>query len=107
MVSTHVLDLALGLPAAGVSVALEKMTGTTWSVLAEMQTDSDGRISFANAPQAGAYQLRFQVDEYQRRAGREAFFTEARVTFQISDTGRKYHIPLLLSPYGYSTYRGS
>lgn len=104
MISTHILDLTSGNPADGVSVRLEKKSGNDWLLLKHEKTNSDGRIAFDIAPQQGVYQLRFEISEYQKKA---SFFIEAPVVFQITDTTRKYHIPLLLSAFGYSTYRGS
>jgi 5-hydroxyisourate hydrolase len=94
--STHVLDTAAGHPAAGVRVLLESRTGTPHG---EGVTDQDGRIgSLGGELRAGDYVLRFET--------RGVFFPEVVVVFTISDD-RHHHVPLLLSPYGYSTYRGS
>ena len=103
MISTHILDLGTGQPAAGVRVTLEK-DGTP---LKTENTNADGRISFAVEPLAGTYRLTFGVEAYFRGRGMEPFFLDVPVTFAITDTGRKYHVPLLLSAYGFSTYRGS
>lgn len=107
MISTHILDLASGLPAPGVTVVLQKKQGEQWLIIKEEKTNGDGRISFASAPEVGTYQLHFQIDEYLKRTGQTPFFVQAPVIFHITDFNRKYHIPLLLSPFGYSTYRGS
>ncbi len=107
MISTHVLDLHRGAPAENVSVVLERTAVGGWQTLREARTDSDGRIAFTEASEAGVYRLTFAVKEYLHAQGHSPFFVEAPVTFEISDVSRKYHIPLLLSPYGYSTYRGS
>ena len=94
--STHVLDTAMGVPVLGVRVVLETRAGTP---LDEAVTDHDGRIgSLGGRLPAGDYLLRFET------AG--VFFPEVVVVFTISDE-RHHHVPLLLSPYGYSTYRGS
>ena len=94
--STHVLDTAAGLPATGIRVVLETRSGTP---LDEAVTDHDGRIgSLGGELAAGDYVLRFET------AG--VFFPEVVVVFTIAD-GRHHHVPVLLSPYGYSTYRGS
>ena len=94
--STHVLDTAAGLPATGVRVRLESRAGTP---LDQAVTDQDGRIgSLGGELVAGDYVLRFDTDG--------VFFPEVVVVFTISDE-RHHHVPLLLSPYGYSTYRGS
>jgi 5-hydroxyisourate hydrolase len=107
MISTHILDLTRGMPASGVPVRLEKKTDNSWKVIAEAATNDDGRIVFQCQPVAGMYRLFFNIENYLRDSKVTPFFTEAPVTFNISDISRKYHIPLLLSPYGYSTYRGS
>lgn len=107
MISTHILDTSLGHPAAGVSVALEKQQGTGWSAVASERTNSDGRIAFACPPEAGTYRLQFQLEDYFQKQKTQAFFPSATVLFRITDTSRRYHVPLLLNPYGYSTYRGS
>ena len=94
--STHVLDTAAGLPATGVRVRLESRAGTP---LDQAVTDQDGRIgSLGGELVAGDYVLRFETDG--------VFFPEVVVVFTISDE-RHHHVPVLLSPYGYSTYRGS
>jgi 5-hydroxyisourate hydrolase len=105
MISTHVLDTSNGNPAAGIGVLLEKKSGVDWSTVANEKTNADGRIVFGNSPEAGTYRLTFQTAEYYVK--KECFFPYVPVTFTITDTKRKYHVPLLLSPYGYSTYRGS
>jgi 5-hydroxyisourate hydrolase len=118
-VSTHVLDSTLGRPAVGVPVRLEQVgssgadapgTGTpAASVLAAAVTDEDGRVSELGPPDlaAGVYRLVFEVAAYFTAAGRDAFYPEVAVTFRASGTGGHYHVPLLLSPFAYTTYRGS
>ena len=107
MISTHILDTSLGLPAPGVNVVLEKRTGGNWGILSKDTTNSDGRITFANRQETGTYRLIFEVEPYFQSRQISSFFTEIPVVFSISDTNRKYHVPLLLNPFGYSTYRGS
>ncbi len=107
MISTHILDLQTGQPAENVTVILEKENNTVWSVLSDQKTNSDGRIKFDVSTEAGVYRLQFKISDYLKANGSEPFFIEAPVTFEINDTTRNYHVPLLLSPYGYSTYRGS
>ena len=112
-VSTHVLDTALGRPAAGVRVTLERLDdgGVTPTLLGAGTTDADGRLRELGAPgsalAAGLYQLRFAVGEYLARTGREPFYPEVVVRFRLTPADAHYHLPLLLSPFGYSTYRGS
>ena len=103
MISTHILDLSTGQPAAGVQVMLEK----DGAPLKAEATNADGRISFQVAPAPGVYRLTFAVADYARRQGMVPFFLDVPITFEVTDTSRRYHVPLLLSPYGFSTYRGS
>jgi 5-hydroxyisourate hydrolase len=108
-ISTHVLDLAGGTPAQGVGVALFRLAhDDAPELVSELQTDADGRIAdLLDGAElvAGDYQLAFDVGGYAGDA--DAFFQSAAVAFRVADTGRSYHLPLLLSPYGMSTYRGS
>ena len=105
-ISTHILDTARGAPAAGVHAWLETQTANDWSVLGSGVTNNDGRIaSFVGegTPLApGVYRLRFDVGSYQ-----DGFYPEVIVTFRVENASQHYHVPLLLSPFGYSTYRGS
>lgn len=106
-ISTHVLDTATGLPAVGVPVALERDEEGDWSLVAAGHTDADGRVrDFApvHAWSAGSYRLVFSVAAY---LGEAAFFPEVTVAFQVREPDRHHHVPLLLSPYGYTTYLGS
>jgi 5-hydroxyisourate hydrolase len=107
MISTHILDLNLGTPACGVTVSLEKEVDTGWELVKVDETDADGRIVYSNSAETGIFKLSFQIEDYFEENKQEAFFLEAPIIFEIKDTTRKYHIPLLLSPYGFSTYRGS
>ena len=107
MISTHILDTSIGNPAADVSVRLQKKDGDAWKDLGKGVTNSDGRFVFDCEKVAGTYQIVFDIEEYFKKSGRESFFMNTPVIFKISDTGRKYHVPLLLNPFGYSTYRGS
>ncbi|GAA2539050.1 hypothetical protein GCM10010435_02910 [Winogradskya consettensis] len=105
--STHILDTVSGDPAAGVPVRLERQTGEGWHPVGEGRTDGDGRFRFGVPGWewlAGGYRLVFAVEEY---LGEDAFFPEVTVAFRVDDTARHYHVPLLLSRYGYTTYRGS
>ena len=105
--STHVLDTALGRPAQGIRVMLEH----AGEVVGSGVTDAEGRVrdlQKKDAPLAqGSYTLTFYVADYFSKAGRESFFPEIVVNFRIGDVPQHYHVPLLLSPFGYSTYRGS
>jgi 5-hydroxyisourate hydrolase len=109
-ISTHVLDLESGDPGVGVSVALFRLADDGRpTMVAEAETDDDGRVqSLTDGPlQAGDYQLAFDVGGYLETDDEEAFFQSLAVALRISDTSRSYHVPLLLSPFGMSTYRGS
>ena len=105
-ISTHVLDAALGCPAAGVAVRLEDATG---SALGEAVTDDDGRVAdlAPGSLAVGDYRLRFDTGGYFAASGRDAFYPEVVVAFTVADAAERYHVPLLLSPFAYSTYRGS
>jgi 5-hydroxyisourate hydrolase len=114
-ISTHVLDLRTGRPASGLPVRLERCengSNSSWISIAQEKTNSDGRIAFSHGLQKGTYRLTFHVSEYLQAAseasgGESPFYSEIPVVFEVSDPSRKLHVPLLLSPYGYSTYRGS
>ena len=101
--STHVLDTALGKPAAGIAVTLGH--GGRSEPLGP--TDADGRVRAAQPLPAGDYQLTFSVGEYFAASGRETFYRDVVIQFHIADGSQHYHVPLLITPFGYSTYRGS
>ena len=110
--TTHVLDTSLGMPAASVPVSLAaQQSDGSWKTLAHGATDSDGRwrpsIANESAPGAGTYKLTFDTNAYFRARNTEGFFPAVEITFSIRDAAQNYHVPLLLSPYSYSTYRGS
>ena len=107
MISTHILDTSAGNPAKDVRVSLEKRVDSEWIVVDSNVTNPDGRIVFNCPYEKGVYRLLFEIEEYFSRIGQKSFFLTTPVVFKIEDTARKYHIPLLLNPYGYSTYRGS
>jgi 5-hydroxyisourate hydrolase len=102
LVTTHVLDAAAGRPARGISVRLE----TQGSLVAEGRTDDDGRIRDLGPDELapGVYRLVFDTEAY---LGPDGFFPEITVTFRIIDATAHHHVPILLSPFAYSTYRGS
>ncbi|MEO6503990.1 MAG: hydroxyisourate hydrolase [Jatrophihabitantaceae bacterium] len=103
--STHVLDAVHGRPAHGVPVRLEQRAPEGWTVLAERVTGADGRIAdLSPGLPAGSYRLVFDTESY---LGPQAFYPEVVITFRVEGAGQHYHIPLLLSPFAYSTYRGS
>jgi 5-hydroxyisourate hydrolase len=107
--STHVLDAASGQPAAGVRVTLDRRDGDAWQPLGAAVTDDDGRARDL-APGglgAGVHRLVFATGAYFAATGQTGFYPEVSVVFEVTDTGRHYHVPLLLSPFAFSTYRGS
>ena len=106
-ISTHILDTASGEPARGVYVRLDRRDREGWRTVAEGHTDDDGRLRpdvGRHDWQAGGYRLVFSVEPY---LGADAFFPEITVAFRVHDPDRHHHVPLLLSRYGYTTYRGS
>ncbi|MDT4936933.1 MAG: 5-hydroxyisourate hydrolase [Pseudonocardiales bacterium] len=106
MISSHVLDATTGRPAAGLRIELcHRDVAGTWHALSSATTDGDGRVAeFAGASEAGVYRLTFAVEEYLAGA---PFYPEVVVTFRVTDPAERHHVPLLLSPFAYSTYRGS
>lgn len=110
-ITTHVLDTAAGRPAAGVPVRLERWVGAAWSSLGQGITDADGRLRdllpAGQRVEAGRYRLTFDTGAYFRASGEPGFYPEVPVVFEIRDATQHHHVPLLLSRYGYSTYRGS
>jgi 5-hydroxyisourate hydrolase len=111
-ITTHVLDISRGRPAEGLVVVLHRRTGPdTWIELARGVTNADGRLAALLPDDAalvpGIYQLRFATGAYFSALGVRGFYPEVHVTFQVDNLREHFHIPLLLSPYGYSTYRGS
>lgn len=110
-ISTHVLDTASGRPASGVAVTLQRADGAGWVELASGVTDADGRITSLLAPGAslgaGRHRLVFGTGAWFTARRMAAFFPEVTVDFVVSEADAHYHVPLLLSPYGYTTYRGS
>ena len=109
--STHVLDLAAGRPAKGIGVRLEREESVgIWAIIAERATDADGRVRdliAAGELRPGRYRIEFATGPYLEAQGGPAFFPEVSVRFDVRDPSTHVHVPLLLSPFGYSTYRGS
>ncbi|XP_015495919.1 5-hydroxyisourate hydrolase-like isoform X3 [Parus major] len=110
--TTHVLNTATGLPAAGLAVRLAQLQepGLQWMELAQRYTDADGRCQPLLAPgqaKSGTYKLHFETAEYWRGLGHTSFYPFVEVVFIITDPAQKLHVPLLISPYSYTTYRGS
>lgn len=109
--SVHVLNIQTGQPSQGVDVELERRTDAGWESLATATTDEAGRISALypadKAFLPGVYRVTFETGEWFEAHDTDTFFPNIPVPFQVDDTEQHYHVPLLLSPYGYSTYRGS
>ncbi len=109
-ISTHVLDTARGRPAASIGVTLEVMAGGGWRRIAKETTDADGRVKALlpkdDESQPGTYRLTFETGPYHEVAGAKGFYPWVTVVFEIREGGH-YHVPLLVSPFGFSTYRGS
>lgn len=111
-ISTHILDTALGKPADAVNVILELQNADeSWTTLSEAWTDDDGRVKpfflVETHLDAGVYRLVFDVESYYSRLDTDSFYPQVTVVFRIGDTQQHYHVPLLISPFGFSTYRGS
>lgn len=120
--STHVLNSAIGRPAGGIAITLERYTGECvddisaaaadqWRKLSNGITNDDGRITtlipHGEACGVGIYRLTFQTKKYFKLLGMECFYPNVQVLFEVQDLSMHYHVPLLVSPYSYSTYRGS
>lgn len=110
-ITTHVLDTNRGRPAAGVGVRLDHWEDPVWQTLGHSQTDVEGRCRDLLPPRihlpAGRYRLVFDTGAYYAGFSMTAFFPEVTIDLSIRDTNQDYHVPLLLSQYGYTTYRGS
>lgn len=108
-VTTHVLDTALGRPASGVPVRLEHLTDDGVAVLADAVTNEDGRVPELGPDdvEPGIYRLVFATADYFAAGAQSCFFPEVSLTFTLADPTQHYHVPLLLSPFAFSTYRGS
>jgi len=115
-ITTHILNTALGKPATGINIELFVLKGQDWVLLSTAVTNADGRIDdwqdnswYLNTPAEtlfATYKIVFSLDSYWQEQSIDAFYPSAEICFKMQDT-RHHHIPLLLSPYSYSTYRGS
>ena len=109
-ITTHILDTALGRPASGVTIKLYQKQDESWSELASGITNEDGRIANLLPEDAvlaeGIYKMHFQTSQYHQTTQQEVFYPEVDIQFWIRSQ-EHYHIPLLLNPFGYSTYRGN
>ena len=110
-ITTHVLDTALGKPAADIYITLSHWKNNQWHKLGSGISNQDGRdsdlLDASITLEAGRYQVAFQLEDYFIAQNRNTFYPFAEIVFEIKGDGQHYHIPLLLAPYGYSTYRGS
>ncbi len=110
-ITTHVLDTAVGKPAQGIDLTLSHLIGDSWELLGGGTTNSDGRVADLLPDkvvlEAGRYKVLFVTEAYFQNQQVKAFYPYAEIVFDIEGDGQHYHIPLLLSPFGYSTYRGS
>ena len=110
-ITTHILDISTGRPASHVEVFLHfRDHSGEWRQLGQGITDNDGRQKALLGPDilaSGSYRLTFAVGAYFERSDRDCFYDEVQITFKVADATEHYHVPLLLSPFGYSTYRGS
>ena len=110
-ISTHVLDTARGRPGNGISVTLEIESQGAFSMVGRGVTNADGRITALLAEgtllQAGVYRLSFELESYFKTLGIDAFYPSASIVFRVKNAAEHFHVPLLLSPFGFSTYRGS
>lgn len=108
-ITTHILDTGTGRPASGVKATLESPTDSGWQEIGQGTTDSDGRINNLGPAEVGEgrYRITFETGAYFGAKGTETFFPAVTLDFVVADTSAHYHVPLLLSPFAYSTYRGS
>jgi 5-hydroxyisourate hydrolase len=110
MITTHVLDTAAGCPGKAIGIELERADHGSWHLVGGGVTDDDGRLRTltpAGPVAAGTYRIRFATGAYFAAQGMTGFFPVVEIQFTVADGAQHYHVPLLLSPYGYSTYRGS
>lgn len=108
-ITTHILDTSLGRPAAGIVIGLEVEQGGAWLRLAAGATDADGRLTCLTPEGVppGHYRLSAGVGDYFAAGGRRTLYDSAIIDFHVTDEDRHLHLPILVSPYGWSTYRGS
>ena len=110
MITTHVLDTAAGRPGSGIAIELERIDHDVWKLVGGGITDDDGRLRTltpAGPVATGTYRIRFQTGLYFTARGQAGFFPVVEIQFTVHDGAQHYHVPLLLSPFGFSTYRGS
>ncbi len=110
-ITSHILDTSQGAPAASVLITLMQQQDDDWLMLGSGDTDADGRVADftgeVEALAAGIYKLTFYLSDYYKALNQKCFYPYVDVVFEIAGDGQHYHVPLLLNPFGYSTYRGS
>jgi len=108
-ITTHVLDVSIGKPATKVNYSLEYLSENKWNSISLGATDHDGRVrDLCTSPiKEGTYRITFQTNDYFKAKGLKCFYPSVQIVFEITNRDEHYHVPLLLSPYGFSTYRGS
>lgn len=110
-ITSHVLDASRGKPAQGVPITLERNECGIWVALSNAVTNSDGRVpelwQDGMKLEAGVYKLTFDTEKYFQSIGVKGFYPHVPIVFEIADAAQHYHVPLLISPFSYSTYRGS
>jgi len=108
-ITTHILDTGTGRPACGVKATLEANAASGWQEIGSEITDADGRIKHLGPTQVdiGRYRISFETGDYFAKQGTETFFPAVSIEFYVSEVAEHYHVPLLISPFAYSTYRGS
>ena len=111
-ITTHILDTSRGRPAVGVPITLEVLLAEAgWELIGQGETDSDGRLKGllpeGHDLKEGVYRLTFDTASYFASQGTESFYPEVKIVFVVRNSSEHYHVPLLLNPFGYSTYRGS
>ena len=110
MITTHVLDTAAGRPGRGIAIELERVEHGIWHLVGGGITDDDGRLrtlTTAATVATGTYRIRFQTGAYFAARQVDSFFPIVEIQFTVDDGAQHYHVPLLLSPFAFSTYRGS
>lgn len=107
--STHVLDTTAGMPARGVAVVVDRWQDEGWGRLTEAKTDQDGRVEdlIAGQLEPGEHRIVFAIGAWYRKVGTDTIWTDITITFDVTEPEEHLHVPLLLSPHGYTTYRGS
>lgn len=111
-ISTHVLDMTKGVAAANIAITLDRAASDgAWTRIADAKTDADGRVKSllpsGTASGAGTYRMSFETGAYWKAGGMDSFHPRVEVIFTILDPTRHHHVPLLMSPFGYTTYRGT